>query len=291
MKKIFGIFLMMLMVVSFTNTGFANSTHEKNSNNYNTNLNTSLNSNSNKNTNTNLNTNVNSNTAVAGALSLSNAKSNSTSDSKSESNANGNFVNDVKTDITFEDEKEFVTQGNVQFAAIPSFFGKDTQDQQFISVKTLVQYNTVWSVETAKNMMKDNQWGKSTKIVPLVGKVLEDFQSTEIICTSKKVDMRSNDVEVLAFGTVLVTNSKGISAGIFAQALIEAAKYGATHVQFLAEGTNTTLVAEGFGIGFSTTKADSVNTISTGGTGYSKGWSNYINPPWIQFEFLKVVEK
>lgn len=193
-------------------------------------------------------------------------------------------------DQTFESgDRPFAYQGQVQYAVLPGYFGENSKPgHQFISLQQLMMYTTEWSVEDAKTMLKDGTRGSvNLNISPLVAKVPVEERSVSVICIGDILDKEKYDVQVLAVGTVNATNKRATSAKDLATAIKTASEYGATHIQFLGQGTNTELSSSGWGIGFNFTKATD-STVSTGGTGFSTGYSGYDNLPWQQFMLLKV---
>lgn len=207
-----------------------------------------------------------------------------------DSNAEVNDVNAVgnaNNNQTFEaSDRAFPNQGGVGYGIMPGYFGDNNKPgHQFISLSKLMMYNTAWKI-------KDN-YPETCKInLNLTihkAEVAKEDRSKVVICTKKMFDTEKYGVTLLAVGTVNATNKKMISSALLDKVLYEASKYGATHVQFLGEGTNTELSSGGWGIGLAYTKA-SDTSVSSGGTGFSTGWAGYHNLPWQQFFFLKVVE-
>jgi hypothetical protein len=179
----------------------------------------------------------------------------------------------------------------VNFTALPGYFGDNNRPgHQFIPLDKIIMYTPLWNMESARKMDSAKSWGKNLNITPLISKVDRDQRSQTILVTKEMMDTNKVNVWQLAFGTLNATNKNVISSDIFAGILVEASQYGATHIQFFAEGTNTELETEGFGIGLNYTKATD-SSITTGGTGWSKGWAGYQNLPWLQFAFLRVEPK
>ena len=197
--------------------------------------------------------------------------------------ATGN-ANNVQT---FEASKRaFANQGNVQYGVVPGYFGDNSKPgHQFISLAKLLMYNTKWKIADAPF-----KYGIKFNYTPYTKEVSKDQRSEYVICTTKKFDQAKYNVQLLAIGTMNSTDKRVISSNLLSVVLNKAAAFGATHVQFLAEGTNTELSASGWGIGFNYTKATD-SSVSTGGTGYSVGYAGYDNLPWQQFMFLKVTPK
>lgn len=225
-----------------------------------------------------------------------------TSDSASQANsmavagggggANVSVNPTLSLEQTFEAGKRpYPIPGQVEFSQLPGYFGDNNKPgHQFIPLDKLMMYDTTWYISDASEMLKSKRTGKRSNFVGLVSEVSADQRSESIICTKMPIDKNLYEVRQLAFGTVNATNKDSISADVLARVLVDASKYGATHIQFLAEGTNTELLAEGFGVGFNYTKATD-SSVSTGGTGWSKGWAGYQNLPWMQFVVLSVVER
>ena len=208
-------------------------------------------------------------------------------DGQAQGQGQGQSIDDHSTNIS---EKAFPNQGGVGYGAMPGYFGDNNKPgHQFISLNKLMMYTTSWNVEDAKAMIEGNSSKINLILAPLVKKVDSKEATTTIICTKKAFDTDKFIVTQLGFGTVNAKNKNGISAFALAKALIKASEYGATHIQFLGEGTNTELSSGGWGIGLAYTKA-SDTSVSTGGTGFSTGWAGYNNLPWQQFIILKVVD-
>ena len=197
--------------------------------------------------------------------------------------ATGN-ANNVQT---FEaSDRAYVIPGGVQYGHMPGYFGDNNKPgHQFIALDKLMMYNTSWEIK--------DSYPKSSKLTlnltPHKLKVDKEGRSKVVICTKNLFDTEKFEVVILAVGTVNSTNKNIISSDLLDKVLYEASLYGATHIQFLGEGTNTELQSSGWGIGLSYTKA-SDTSVSTGGTGFSTGWAGYHNLPWQQFFFLKVVD-
>jgi len=204
------------------------------------------------------------------------------SDAQSGAEANNNQ--------TFEaGDRAFPIGQAINYAPLPGFFGDNNKPgHQFMSLKKILMYNTIWEIEKAAKMAKGAKGNVHNNLAPLVDPVKQKDRPKTVICTMKAFDSTKVEIIELAYGTVNATNKKVISAHDFAEALLAAAEYGATHIQFLAEGTNTELSSFGWGFGFNHTEANS-SSLSTGGTGVSGGSAGYNNLPWQQFVLLKVI--
>ena len=207
-----------------------------------------------------------------------------------DSNANVNGVNASGTannNQTFEaSDRAYVVPGGVQYGHMPGYFGDNNKPgHQFISLDKLMMYNTSWNIKASY----PNISGLKLNYTPHTKKVAKADQTKVVICTKNMFDKTKFEVELLGVGTINSSDKDIISSDLLDKVLYNASLYGATHVQFLGEGTNTELQSSGWGIGLSYTKA-SDTSVSTGGTGFSTGWAGYHNLPWQQFFFLKVVD-
>lgn len=188
-------------------------------------------------------------------------------------------------------QRSFPIAAAVNFQSLPGFFGDNNRPgHQFIPLDKIIMYTPLWDMTSVRKMNSSKSWGKNLNITPLIAKVDSGARSATVLVTKEMMDTNKVKVWQLAFGTLNATNKNVISSDVFAGILFEAAQYGATHIQFFAEGTNTELETEGFGIGLNYTKATD-SSVSTGGTGWSKGWAGYQNLPWLQFAFLRVEPK
>lgn len=189
---------------------------------------------------------------------------------------------------TFEaGDRAYAIQGDVPMAAMPGYFGDNNKPgHQFISITKLLMYNTAWEIKDKYDFAP----GQKVNVTPHTDKVAAADRSEVVVCTKEVFDINKVDLKLLAVGTVNSTNKNVISSDLLDKVLYTASLYGATHVQFLAEGTNTELQSSGWGVGFAYTKATD-SSVSTGGTGFSTGWAGYQNLPWQQFMFLKIAEK
>ncbi len=182
--------------------------------------------------------------------------------------------------------RAYAYQGQVQYGAMPGYFGQNNKPgHQFISLSKLMMYNTSWEIKDSY----PNVPGLNFNYTPHTKKVAKEDQSKVIICTKKMFDKSKFKIKILGVGTINSSDKDVISSDLLDKVLYKASLYGATHIQFLGEGTNTELQSSGWGIGLSYTKA-SDTSVSTGGTGFSTGWAGYHNLPWQQFFFLKVVD-
>lgn len=183
-------------------------------------------------------------------------------------------------------DRPFPNQGGVGYGPLPGFFGDNNRPgHQFISLVKLLMYNTTWNIKDNYDFAP----GMKFNYTPHSEPVPDDERSKTVTCTKDMFDKTKVDVTLLGVGAVNSTNKNTISSDLLDKVLYQASVYGATHIQFLAEGTNTELQSSGWGIGLAYTKA-SDTSISSGGTGYSQGSAGYQNLPWQQFFFLKVVD-
>ena len=204
-------------------------------------------------------------------------------------NANVNGVaatGNANNNQTFHaSDRAYVVPGGVQYGHMPGYFGENKPGHQFITLDKLMMYNTTWEIKAKY----PNISGLKLNYTPHTKKVAKEDQSKVVICTKKMFDKTKFEIKILGVGTINSSNKDIISSDLLDKVLYNASLYGATHIQFLGEGTNVELQSSGWGIGLSYTKA-SDTSVSTGGTGFSTGWAGYHNLPWQQFFFLKVVD-
>lgn len=195
---------------------------------------------------------------------------------------------DSKSEVkqTFEAaEKAFPNQGGVNYSQMLGYFGDNNKPgHQFIELDKLMMYNNSWNI---KSKYPEGVLGLNLQITPHAKQVAEADESKVITCVNRKFDQTKVKVKLLAIGAINSTNKNLLSSDLLDRILYEASTYGATHIQFLNEGTNTELSASSWGVGFAYTKAGE-SSIGSGGTGWTTGWSGYDNLPWQQFMFLKV---
>jgi hypothetical protein len=204
-------------------------------------------------------------------------------DGQGQGQGQGQSIDSHDTNIS---ERALPNQGGYNLPGMPGFFGDNNKPgHQFISLDKLMMYNTAWNIKAKYPVTT----GQKFNVTPHAEKVAKDDRTKVVVCTKNKFDTNVYEVKLLAVGAVNSTNKNTISSDLLDKVLSEASQFGATHIQFLAEGTNTELSSSGWGIGLAYTKAGETG-IGTGGTGFTTGWAGYNNLPWQQFFFLKVVD-
>jgi hypothetical protein len=188
----------------------------------------------------------------------------------------------------------FAIPGETIFPGTPGYYGEATPGHRFIPLKKLLMFDTVWDAKKAAAMLHGPTGKKDIQIRYMM--VDKDTEPAHMVMCSIAMPaaVGATATEQIAIGTVAATNRKSISADVLATAIVKAADRGANYIMFMAEGVNREIDAQGFGIGFNTTQAqiysgdNSKSNVSSGGLGYSRGWSGYIDYPWLQFTFLRV---
>lgn len=176
-----------------------------------------------------------------------------------------------------------------------SYFGPNEEGHQFFPLKTMLHFQNEWPVAQALEMLKAKSGGKDVEVRPMILPEKDAELPTVIKCVL--VDPEKFDV--VGFGAIAADDDGAITPDVFAQAIVEAQKLNANTIQFLAEGKNVKLLADGWGInlngGISAINGDDHSDGATGGggfagTGYSSYESGYANMPWLQMVFLRVAE-
>lgn len=207
--------------------------------------------------------------------------------------------NSVHEAVDLSAGRAFAIPGEVIFPGTPGYFGEATPGHRFIPLNKLLRFTTVWDANKAANMLKGGFFGNSTGAKDVQIRDLYADQNTEptdlVYCSiANPADLGANMVDQVSIGTVAATNRKSISADVLATAIVKASERGANFILFMAEGVNREVDAQGWGIGFNTTQAslhgggNGSSNVTSGGFGYSRGWSGYIDYPWLQFTFLSV---
>ena len=175
---------------------------------------------------------------------------------------------------------------------MPAYFGDDMPGHEFIPLKKLIMFTTVWDVQQAKNMLKGYTGTKDVEVRSLLAANANIAETNKIYVSI--IGPASKNIEQVAFATVSATSKYAISADVFARMIVEASKVGANYEMFMAEGVDKTIASWGVGIGFSHTNADlkgggnGSSGTSVAGAGATYGEARYEKRPWLQATFLKV---
>ena len=201
--------------------------------------------------------------------------------------------NRINEAANLNDGRGFAIPGEVIFPGTPGYFGEATPGHRFIPLNKLLMFTTVWDVAKAKNMLKGPTGAKDVQIRDLLA--TDDTKAVNLVFCSitNPKELGATSIDQVSIGTVAATNRKAISADVLAKAIVAAAERNANYIMFMAEGVNREIDASGFGIGLNYTKAvmgggNDSSGVASGGLGYSRGWSGYIDYPWLQFTFLSV---
>ena len=207
-------------------------------------------------------------------------------------------------------KRGFAIPNDIHYPGTPSYFGKAIPSFQFQSVKTLLMYKSVFSIEELKDMAKGDGVVKSPRILVTVvnasydpdnqpvatfmGDPIPTDEVTEymvIYITKPKVD-----VDLVGYVTCATKSKVGLSVQILAKAALAAHEMGADMIHVSAEGAERKLTTNGWGIGFNHTHAtingggeDSGN-VASGGLGVSGGSAGYRDLPWVQVFALHSVK-
>ena len=215
-------------------------------------------------------------------------------------------VVDFRGAFNGELNRMFPIPGSVMFPGTPSYFGPATPGQNFIPLSKLTMYNIVWEYKVINNMVDDKGWGGlNVQVRHLLKK--DDVQSEDEqnmtkeekeefvkIFTTITKPANSISIKQVAFATVATTNDKKISVDVFSRLMKECYESGGNVIHFLSEGVNRKMRASGWGVGINNSthvmsSGQGLGNVSVGGLGYSNGTSGYVDRPWMQATFLKVL--
>lgn len=214
---------------------------------------------------------------------------------------------DLSGSFNSEMSRDFPIPGQVIFPGTPSYFGPATVGHNFIPLSKLTMYNIVWDKEWVDNMISDKSgWTKNSGLDVQVRHIMkvnnensdnqENEEENSKIITSITKPKNATSVQQLAFATVAITDDHKISPDAFSRLLKECYESGGNVVQFLAEGIDRKMRATGGGIGLNNSVAvmssgQGLGNMAVGGMGYTSGTSGYVDRPWLQATFLKVLTK
>ena len=192
-----------------------------------------------------------------------------------------------------EGKRGLYIMNQATFIPPASYFGPNEEGHQFMPLKTLLHFQNEWPVAQALEMLSEKKDGKDVEIRPMIRPAKDAVLPTTITCVLEDPAV----FDVVGFGAIAANENDAITPDVFAQAIVEAQKLNANVIQFLAEGKNVKLLADGWGInlngGVSVITGDNSDDNAVGGggfagTGFSSYESGYSNMPWLQMVFLRV---
>ena len=221
-------------------------------------------------------------------------------------------VVDFRGAFNGELNRMFPIPGSVMFPGTPSYFGPPTPGQNFIPLSKLTMYNVVWEYKVINKMVKDKGWGgmnvqvrrlvddEDLKEVDENGDTIDltEEQKEQYIKIFTTITKPANAIEVrqVAFATIATTNDKKISVDTFSVLMKKCYESGGNVIHFMAEGINRKMRASGWGVGINNSTSvmssgQGLGNVAVGGLGYTNGTSGYVDRPWMQATFLKVLTK
>ena len=203
-------------------------------------------------------------------------------------------------------KRGFAIPNDIHYPGMPSYFGKAIPSFQFQSVKSLLMYKSVFSIEELKNMSKGKGRVKSTRILPTVvnasyakgatfmGDAIPTDEVTEYMVIY--ITKPTIEVDLVGYVTCATRSKVGLSIQTLASAALAAHEMGANIIHVSAEGAERKLTTNGWGVGFNQTHAtingggENTGNVSSGGFGVSGGSAGYRDLPWIQVFALHTVK-
>jgi len=234
--------------------------------------------------NVNINKNKNTNDASNSADANTNSSANSTV----------NFPKPL-SETTLNNKgtgyRGFANPADINYPALPSYFGTPTPGSSFQGLTTLTAYKNLFTVEELELMAK-GALGSKVIVTPLVKEAKEDDRA-EIMAIALTKPVTKAKVTLVGYITVKATSNGTVSAEVMAEAMLAARALGADTVHATAEGVERVMQAFGWGVGFSYTKAtmngsETAGGVAAGGTGISGGTAGYKDRPWIQLFALRI---
>jgi hypothetical protein len=224
-------------------------------------------------------------------------------DNSGQTNANADANADskiVQIDNTVNEamERGFANPGHVNYGPVINYYGKPLPTSQFRPVESLLMYATLFSENALKAILKKgNNILHELEVVNGPTQVVRAKYAEgksrwiRIIATSKKQE----DHKLIGFATSEAENRKTSMIEVVAQAALDALEEGADVLQIVAQGASRDTMANGWGIGFSSTQAvmgdgatgSGGSNTSVFGLGYSSTQAMMRDKPWIQANALK----
>jgi len=169
------------------------------------------------------------------------------------------------------------------FPTLVPYFGPDVRPFNFTPIEVITAGKSLWkryecnpTIEDAKveyrfrSFVKTNNSNDSLDSVDVMLGLPED----KVYTTVAHITLRADDVTTT-------------SLELLAQACLLAMEAGGKTVAVIAQGAERVAVSSGWGVGFNSTastvnNSGDIGTVSSGGTGYSKGTSGLAGKPWLQ---------
>jgi hypothetical protein len=190
--------------------------------------------------------------------------------------------------------RQFPNAAEITYPGMPSYFGETPGRPLFQPVEDLLKYRPYWFTvaDLQQLIASDNM-----KVTVTSHYGLEMIDDAKMVKVLRNGELKAAEKEnrIMKTCTVLVRakDLEADSATCFYQALLTAAKNKANAVVISGEGTVRKVVTKGWGIGVNTSGATlngngELGTITSGGTGWSKGKAGNVDLPWIRIHGVKV---
>jgi len=169
--------------------------------------------------------------------------------------------------------------GPVPIPGQPGWFTTPTPDGSFQSLKTILQYGSVFTEGALEKMASGR-----VKVDYLVGNDKDEVARVKFADNLKRkimIVIEKPKANFVAYANGDARNGKTGSVQVMAAVALAALRDGANVIYFSAEGAHRKVEAFGWGIGLSYVRANE-SSMGTGGTGISGGNSGPEDRPWLQ---------
>lgn len=189
---------------------------------------------------------------------------------------------------TYEATDARPNSGPVPIPGSPGWFTVPTPDGDFIAIKDIIQFGSIYSKSALENMAK---WGHTRVTYAMINedKIETTHKKIMIVIDPAAIKKVAKEGTHIAFVNGSATDGKTNSIQLMAKMALKALKNGANVITFQAEGAHRKVEAFGWGIGFSYVKSGETG-MGTGGTGISGGATGPEDRPWIQGNAFADVE-
>lgn len=189
-----------------------------------------------------------------------------------------------KTEVINIDEKEYINPANIEFPGLITITDDKGNGKKFMSFADMVRVTPVITKSNVDFMKATHKGDTYVEIRNTVAKA--DTPSTAIKFSVEGLDTDTYEYVLVALGSVASEDDGTISPDCLVDIFVGSAIFGATDVVPLSEGITKRLASSSVGIGLNFGSATE-STMTTGGTGWSKGWSGHVKDPFHTFAAYK----